>query len=335
VPEQRPAITLALDGIPLRDHPEILREAVELGYRDIWTAEIVGVDGFTPLAVAAMVAPEMRLGIAIANVFSRGPATLAMHAAAIEELAPGRFTLGIGMGSPATVERWNGVPYRNLKKRVEEYLAILRSALAGERVEFAGETISINGLRMERPPEGQIPIYVAALRGKMLHFAGEKGDGVITNWLGADDVPQVVRAACAGAMTAGKDPKQLEVVCRVPVILDAPSEETDTGLRRSFCSYMNVPAYANFQSWLGHGEPLQPMWEAWSSGDRKAAVAAVPEDRMHEIFVQGSPEKRREHIQRFYDGGVDVAIYHFSTHELDPARRKEIILQGIRDMAPH
>ena len=77
MPEKRPAITLPLGGIPLRDHPDILREAVDLGYRDIWSVEVVGLDGFTPLAVAAMVAPEMRLGIAIANVFSRGPATLA------------------------------------------------------------------------------------------------------------------------------------------------------------------------------------------------------------------------------------------------------------------
>ena len=332
--EKRPAITLPLGSIPLRDHPDLLREAVDLGYHEVWSTEIMGVDGFTPLAMAAMAAPELRLGIAIANVFTRGPATLAMHAAAINELAPGRFALGIGMGSPATVERWNGIPFRNLKTRMEEYLEILRGALAGERVTFEGETISIDGLRLERPPAQEIPIYVAALRGKMLHFAGEKGDGVIANYLGADDVPQTLKAVHAGAVAAGKDAATYEVACRIPIILDPPTPETETELRRNFCAYMNVPAYAKHQSWLGRGEQLEPMWEAWSSGDRKAAVAAVPLERMKEIFIQGTPEERRAQVQRYYDGGVDVAIYVFSTSEQDPAKRVEIIRQGIRDMAP-
>ena len=87
MPEKRPALTVPLEGVHLSDHPEILREAQDLGYRDIWSVEVMGLDGFTPLAQAALVAPEMHLGIAIANVFSRGPATLAMHAAAINELA--------------------------------------------------------------------------------------------------------------------------------------------------------------------------------------------------------------------------------------------------------
>jgi alkanesulfonate monooxygenase SsuD/methylene tetrahydromethanopterin reductase-like flavin-dependent oxidoreductase (luciferase family) len=206
--------------------------------------------------------------------------------------------------------------------------------LAGERVVFHGETVSVDGLRLGMPPEGPVPIYVAALRGKMLHVAGEKGDGMITNWLGAADMPQALAAAHGGAVAGGKNPADFEVVCRIPMILDQASDDLDTQLRRDFCAYMNVPAYANFQTWLGQGDQLQPMWDAWSAGDRKSAVSAVPADRMHEIFVQGSPEDRREHIQRFYDGGVDVAVYNFETMEQDPAKRVEIIRQGIRDMAP-
>ena len=257
-----------------------------------------------------------------------------MHAAAINDLAPGRFALGIGMGSPATVERWNGVPYRNLKKRMEEYLEILRGALAGERVVFDGETVSIDGLRLERPPAQAIPIYVAALRGKMLHFAGEKGDGMITNWLGPDDMPKVMEAVHAGVVAGGKDPATYEVACRIMIMLDEPGEALDTNLRRSVTAYLNVPAYANFQRWLGHAEELQPMWDAWQSGDRKAAVANVPPQLLKEIFLQGSVEEKRAQVQRYYDGGVDIAIYNFDSTEPDPDKRLEIIRQGIRDMAP-
>lgn len=334
MPEKRPAITLPIEGVSLSDHPEILREARELGYRDLWSMEVAGLDGFTPLAQAAMVVPEMRLGIAIANVFSRGPATLAMHACAVNELNPGKFTLGIGMGSPATVEAWNGVPYRHLKTRMEEYLEILRTAFAGERVDFQGETITIKGLRLERPPENGIPIYVAALREKMLHFAGEKGDGMITNWFGPEGVPQVINALHGGVRAGGKDPATYESVARVMVILDEPSEAQDTFLRRTVTSYLNVPAYANFHRWLGAGDELQPMWDAWQAGDRKATVAAVPQSILDGVFIRGSVEERRAHVQRYYDGGIDVAVYYFVSSNPDPAARKALILQAMRDMAP-
>ena len=334
MPEKRPALTIALDGIPLSEHPDILREARDLGYRDLWSYEVAGRDGFTPLAQAAMVVPEMRLGIAIANVFSRGPATLAMHACAINELAPGRFSLGIGMGSPATVEHWNGVPYRQLKARMEEYLTILRRAFAGERVDFDGETVSIKGLRLEYPPQERIPIYVAALGPKMLHFAGEKGDGMITNWLGPDDMPTVMEALHGGVRAAGKDPATYEVAARLLICVDEPSEALDTFLRRSTTAYLNVPAYANFQRWLGHAEELGPMWDAWGSGDRRGAVAAVPQGIMDEVFIRGSADERNEHVQRYYDAGLDVAIYYFLSVHPDPAVRRERILGAMRDMAP-
>ena len=144
----------------------------------------------------------------------------------------------------------------------------------------------------------------------------------------------VMDAVHAGVVAAGKDPANYEVACRISIVLDAPGEQLDTQLRRAVNTYLNVPAYAHFQRWLGHGEQLQPMWDAWAAGDRKEAVAAVPTDRMQEIFVQGTPAERREHIQRFYDGGVDIAIFNFDTSEPDPAKRVEIIRQGIRDMAP-
>ena len=332
--DKRWALSLPLPAVPLRDHPDFMAEAADCGYRDVWSAEVIGLDGFTPLAVTAMAAPRMRLGIAIASVFTRGPGTLATHAAAMEELAPGRFCLGVGLGSPATVERWNGVPYRHPMTRLREYLTVLRGALGGERVSFQGRTLSVEGLRLERPPERRVPIYVAALREKMLHLAGEMGDGVITNWLGADDVPQIVAAARAGAAAAGKDPEQVEVVCRIPVIVDPPGEATERDLRRYVCAYLNVPAYARFQSWLGAGEQLAPMWDAWAAGDRKAAVAAVPPQRMSELFVTGSAEERREHIQRFLDNGVDVAVCNFTTTEPDAGKAADLLRREIRAMAP-
>ena len=128
--DKRWALTVPLDGFTLAELGDLAREAERLGYADAWSFEVDGVDGFSPLAVIGL-ATGLRLGIAIANVFTRGPATLAMSAAGLAEIAPGRVCLGIGAGSQVIVEQWNGGSFRKPLTRVRETVTVLRSALAG------------------------------------------------------------------------------------------------------------------------------------------------------------------------------------------------------------
>src|SRR5256885_137385 len=93
--QKRWALSLPLDGFTLAEHGEIAREAERLGYTDAWSLEVDGVDCFSPLAVAALTT-RLRVGTAIANAYTRGPATLAMCAAGLAEIAPGRVCLGGG-----------------------------------------------------------------------------------------------------------------------------------------------------------------------------------------------------------------------------------------------
>ena len=79
----RHGITFPFDGIPLLDQREIVRELVDLGYTDLWSAESGGYDAFTPLVVAAQWAPELRLGTAIVPVYTRGAHTLASTVASM------------------------------------------------------------------------------------------------------------------------------------------------------------------------------------------------------------------------------------------------------------
>jgi alkanesulfonate monooxygenase SsuD/methylene tetrahydromethanopterin reductase-like flavin-dependent oxidoreductase (luciferase family) len=73
---QRYGITFPFDGIPLLEQRELVRELVDLGYTDLWSAESGGYDAFIPLAVAAQWAPELRLGTAIVPAYTRGAHTL-------------------------------------------------------------------------------------------------------------------------------------------------------------------------------------------------------------------------------------------------------------------
>ena len=110
--EKRWALSVPLDGMPLAQIAPVAGEAERLGYTDAWSLEIDGIDGFAPLA-AVGATTKMRLGTAIANTYTRGPATLAMSAAGLAEIAPERFCLGIGAGSQPIVESWNGGTFAN------------------------------------------------------------------------------------------------------------------------------------------------------------------------------------------------------------------------------
>jgi len=96
-------ITLPLRGLPLPDQRDLVAALPDLGYTDAWSSEVNGADAFTPLAAAAQWTAGLRFGTAIAGIYTRGPALLAMDAATCASLAPGRFVLGIGTSSPVIV----------------------------------------------------------------------------------------------------------------------------------------------------------------------------------------------------------------------------------------
>ncbi len=294
----RYGITVPFDGVTLEDHRRWYEELVQLGYTDVWSAETDGVDGFTPLSLAAAWSPSLRLGVAIIPAYTRGPALLAQSVAGMAEAAPGRFTLGLGTSSDVIVSRWNGIEFAEPYKRVRDTIRFLRTALAGEKVDQEYETFTVRGFRLARPVEHPPPIFLAALRPGMLRLAGREADGVILNWLSAEDVATV----------------KPEIGAAVPVaarIFVCPTE--DAGLaravgRRMIAAYLNVGVYAAFHRWLGRGPELEPMWNAWQSGDRKAALAAITDDVVDALVVHGSFDECRAHVGRYVAHGIDIPV---------------------------
>ena len=330
---KRWSLSVPLEQFSLTEHVEIAREAAAAGYTDAWSMEVDGVDCFAPLAALAQTT-GLRLGSAIANVYTRGPATLAMSAAGMAELAPGRFCLGIGAGSQPIVEFWNGGRFARPATRVRETLDFLRRAFRGERVVFEGETFTVKGFRFSRPPAQPVPVHLGALRPMMLRIAGRHADGAILNWLSADDVKQSVAVVHGAARKAGRDPAEVEITARIFICADPPGPATDTGLRRHVNTYLNVPVYRAFHEWLGRAALLQPMWDAWAAGDRKAAVAAVPERVMDELFIQGGSAEMKRRVQAYLDNGVDTVFLQMQSFEPDPTKKRANILAAVRNLVP-
>ncbi len=294
-------MTVPLPG-HLHTHRDGFAELADLGYTDIWSAEADGADGFTPLALAAAWEPRLRLGTAIIPAYTRSPACLAQSVATLADAAPGRFAIGIGSSSNIIVERWNGVPFVEPYKKVRDVVRFLRDALGGEKVARRYDTFEIQGFRLGIRPEHAPPILVAALREGMLRLAGREADGAIINWLAPTDVPTVV-----GVVRDAADGAEREIVARIFVCPSENAAAVRAAAKFAIAAYLNVPVYAEFHRWLGRTEQLSEMWDAWSAGDRKAAVAAVPDEVVDELVVHGAPEACRQRIDEYFDNGVTTS----------------------------
>lgn len=328
-------LTYPLQGVPLSDHGPILREAEDLGYTDAWSAEVEANDAFSPLAAMAAWTSTTRLGCAIASIYNRTPTLLAQTAAAIEELAPGRFCLGIGTSSPAIVERWNGLPLAEPMKRMRDTVAFLREAWSGDKVVRKVGPYDVKGFRLGRAPKEAPPkLYIAALREGMLRLAGELGEGAITNYISPDDAPRVAKIAREAASGAGKDADDFDVACRIFVIWTEDRQQAQMIGRFIVSAYLTTPFYYAFHEWLGRGEALLPMMEAWQAGDRQKALGLVPAEVVDDIFVFGSPDECKDKIEAYRDNGISTPVINIIPTAREPEAQAEQSLQAFRALAP-
>jgi probable F420-dependent oxidoreductase len=289
---QRWGLTVPLTGVSLADSADLMRRAEAAGYTDLWSGETNGPDGFTPLTLASAWTERVRLGTGVVGVMQRGRALLAQEAAAVADASGGRFALGIGASSDRIIEGWNGMPFEKPLSRVSETVDFLRTALAGERAD--------GGFKLERAPESKVPIIVAALRGKMLKLAVEKGDGAFTNFLPLAGLPKV-----AGQLEGA--PEGFELLCRF-FCIPGEREQVEPLARFMFSSYITVPVYEAFYRWLGYGEKIDEMVAAWNAKDRAKAAEVAPWDLIEEMFIFGSPEQMKERLGAFVAGGITLPV---------------------------
>jgi alkanesulfonate monooxygenase SsuD/methylene tetrahydromethanopterin reductase-like flavin-dependent oxidoreductase (luciferase family) len=139
---------------------------------------------------------------------------------------------------------------------------------------------------------------VAALREQMLRLAGREGDGAVLNWVSPDDMPRV-----AAEVGPGK-----ELVCRMFVCPTDDFRVVRSIATRLVNAYLNVPVYRAFQEWLGRGEVLAPMWDAWAAGDRRKATEVVPDEVVDDLVVWGPPERLRRGVERYVATGVTTPV---------------------------
>lgn len=268
----------------MSDIPQVAARAEALGYTDCWSYEINVFDAFTPLAAAAAATRRLRLGTAIAPVFFRPPGLLAMQAAAMAELAPGRFVLGVGSSTPVVVQQWMGIPFTAPLTAVRDTVVAVRALLAGEKV---------GGLRLGRPPAEPVPIWMAALGQRMAAAAQELADGLCLFMVG----PRLVRE-----IVGGKDS-----MCRITVI-PGEDEAALALARRLVTTYALVPFYARVMARQGFAEEVGAINERWAAGERAAAPGQVSEAMLRELVLTGSLDDIAAGVESYRDAGLGCPV---------------------------
>jgi len=196
---------------PLQKMIQLAKLSEDLGFSHIWVGDshLIWRESFVNMAAVALNTTKPKIGTGVTNPLTRHPSVTASGFATLEEFAPGRFIVGIGLGD-SSVETMGWKPAR--LSYFERTIADLRALLAGKEVEL--ETGKIH---LKHPCQNKMPIYVAASGPKMLELAGRIADGVII-LVGTD--PNSIRQARerieAGARAAHRNPREIDLVLWVP-----------------------------------------------------------------------------------------------------------------------
>ncbi len=305
-------------GLTSADQLEIVQEAERLGYDSVWTAEAYGSDAATVLGWLAGQTSKIRLGSGIFQMPARSAAMTAMTAATIDQLSGGRMILGIGSSGPQVAEGWHGQRFGRQLARTREYVAVVRMALARERVEFHGETLELplpdgpgKALKLTiAPVQERIPVYLAAIGPKNTALAGEIADGWIPTLFSPEHVSELRPLLQGGAERSGKSLEGFDIAPTVSLNITDDIESARNSVRPFIALYVGGMGSRkqNFYNQLvqryGYEADAQRIQELYLEGKREEAMAAIPDALIDQVSLCGPSEVVGERLAVYRDAGV-------------------------------
>jgi len=309
------ATDIALTGLalPLAEFPAIAREAESRGYRTAWVGEASGAEAIVLSTLIATHTATIGIANGVIPVQTRTPIVYGQAAATLAHLAPGRFGLGLGLSSEIIVGQWHGLPFTPSIQQMREAVQIIRTAAAGERVNFEGKFYRLKNFRLAIPAPPTPPrIYLAALGPRMCELAGEVADGVLLNWIPPSAVGASLAHVEAGARRAGRRPADVDVAVYVRTCVTDERGTVREALARDITGYAIVSVYARFFEECGYGPEVAAVNAAWKAGDRAAAVKGISERVLDGLGAVGPADHCREQLAAFARTGVTPVVLPFA-----------------------
>ena len=142
-------------GFCFLDRPSVAKQIAlvqkieQLGYEAAWVTETrLAREAFSVLGAFAAVTSRIKLCTGIVNSWNRNPALMAMTAATLDEIAPGRVICGLGAyWDPLAWKQ--GIERRKPVSQMREYLIALRRLLNLEEFTFEGEFVQLRDISLD------------------------------------------------------------------------------------------------------------------------------------------------------------------------------------------
>lgn len=309
-------------GFTRDDQVALARLAEDRGFDSLWVAEAYGSDAPTVLAYLAAATQRIGLGSAVMQIPGRSAAMTAMTAATLDQLSGGRFRLGLGASGPQVSEGWHGVRFGRQLARTRDHVAVVRTALARDRVSYLGETLQLplpdgpgKALKLTIAPVQQpLPILLAAIGPKNIALAGEIADGWIPTFFSPGHVRELTAPLHEGARTAGRDPGEIAICPQVSVCVDDDLDAARDAMRPLLALYVGGMGsreknfYAELMTRYGFGDAAARVQDLYLAGRKEEAAQALPAELIDTTCLCGPPPLVRERLGAYAAAGIDTLI---------------------------
>jgi alkanesulfonate monooxygenase SsuD/methylene tetrahydromethanopterin reductase-like flavin-dependent oxidoreductase (luciferase family) len=337
-------ISLPIYNTALPEIPAMAKQAEDAGFDSAWSYEIYS-SPYVALTAAALATERIALGTAIAHASTRSPWVTANTALDIDTYAHGRVLLGIGMGDPmltATSGADVSHPYPKLREYVQAIRAAWSFLATGEPQGYEGTHYQAQfppavaqGFFSRSSYRDTVPIYLAAMRPKMVELAGEIGDGLLGTMYTPEALESIIRPALArGAAKAGRDPDAIDIVSYT---ICSPHDDRAEARRRARIhvgAYVALPGTDPIVAVHGFQEEQQALRQAVFTQGVSALATETPDRLVDAFAICGTPEECRKQFAA-YDGTLPHVMLHPpSIPPMDPADTKDSFARILQTFRP-
>ncbi len=294
---------------------QLSKQAEELSYSHIWVGDshLIWREAFVNMAAVALNTSKVIIGTGVTNPVTRHPSVLASGYATLDELAPGRFAVGIGLGD-SSLETMGRKQARLAE--FEAAVAQMRAVIEGGEAELeSGSKIHLNFAQNRK-----IPFYAAASGPKMLELSGRIADGVII-LVGVDAgaIERAVERIAAGAASAGRRLSDIDLVLWVPcAVSEGPGAKDAVKAHVARVIAHPLPFTLNEQE----QKVLDDIHQAYNYYQHMNPLAAqarvIPDWLVDKFAVAGTPDECRAKVEELKQSAINqVAIIPYNVGDAD------------------
>ncbi len=282
--QHMPAVSMAAVAGRRQSTLELVKSIEDKGFSGIFCPSFG--DAMSLCLSIAHVTERLEFGTAIQPIYLQHPAALAATAAYINEIADGRFRLGIGV-THGPVHQRLGIEVGKPLSDTRDYVAAMRAT---------GDS------------QGPLPrITLATLRDKMVGLAVEVAEGAV--WANAS------RSAMGHSLSLIPDERlhptegdAFYIGNMIPTVIDDDLDACRARNRKTLRGYVALPNYRNYWKAAGYEEEMAAVEAGLAAKDSDAVLAAMTDAWLDDCTLSGPADRVRDGIEAWFDAGVTSPI---------------------------